>query len=82
MCDYPAIVLDNGSGMMKAGIAGDQAPSAVFSAIVGRQRKRGGSIKLVGLDAGVEKRDEVYVGDKAQVRVCECEYEYKEKASN
>ena len=71
MSDYPAIVLDNGSGMMKAGLAGEQAPSAVFSAIVGRQRKRGGSIKLVGLDPPEVEKKEVYVGAQAQVRQAE-----------
>ena len=30
-----AIVIDNGSGMMKAGFAGDDAPRAVFPSIVG-----------------------------------------------
>lgn len=36
--DFEAIVLDNGSGMMKAGVAGDDAPRAVFPAVVGRPR--------------------------------------------
>ena len=35
-----AIVLDNGSGMCKAGFAGDDAPRAVFPSIVGRPRQR------------------------------------------
>jgi actin-related protein len=30
------LVIDNGSGMCKAGFAGDDAPRAVFSSIVGR----------------------------------------------
>ena len=33
-----AIVIDNGSGMCKAGFAGDDAPRAVFPALVGRPR--------------------------------------------
>ena len=33
--DVTALVLDNGSGMCKAGFAGDDAPRAVFPAIVG-----------------------------------------------
>ena len=37
-----AIVLDNGSGMCKAGFAGDDAPRAVFPSIVGRPRQRCG----------------------------------------
>lgn len=34
--DIPAVVIDNGSGMMKAGFAGDDAPIAIFPTIVGR----------------------------------------------
>ena len=30
------IVIDNGSGMVKAGFAGEDAPRAVFPAVVGR----------------------------------------------
>lgn len=36
--DVAAIVIDNGSGMCKAGFAGDDAPRAVFPSIVGRPR--------------------------------------------
>jgi len=32
------VVIDNGSGMVKAGIAGEEAPRAVFPAIVGRPK--------------------------------------------
>jgi len=40
MCDdeVTALVCDNGSGMCKAGFAGDDAPRAVFPSIVGRPR--------------------------------------------
>ena len=40
MCDedVAALVVDNGSGMCKAGFAGDDAPRAVFSSVVGRPR--------------------------------------------
>ena len=31
-----AIVIDNGSGRCKAGFAGEDAPRAVFSSVVGR----------------------------------------------
>jgi actin beta/gamma 1 len=34
--EVSAIVIDNGSGMCKAGFAGDDAPRAVFSSVVGR----------------------------------------------
>ena len=33
--DIPAVVIDNGSGTCKAGFAGDDAPRAVFPAMVG-----------------------------------------------
>lgn len=47
MCDedIAALVVDNGSGMCKAGFAGDDAPRAVFPSIVGRPRHQ------VGLDS-------------------------------
>ena len=32
------IVIDNGSGMVKAGFAGDDAPRAVFPSVTGRAR--------------------------------------------
>lgn len=40
MCDddLVALVIDNGSGMCKAGFAGDDAPRAVFPSLVGRPR--------------------------------------------
>ena len=36
--ENPAVVLDNGSGMCKAGFGGDDAPRAVFPAMVGRAK--------------------------------------------
>jgi hypothetical protein len=39
--EISAIVCDNGSGMVKAGFAGDDAPRAVFPSIVGRPRHQG-----------------------------------------
>lgn len=36
--DVASLVVDNGSGMCKAGFAGDDAPRAVFPSIVGRPR--------------------------------------------
>lgn len=41
MCDdeeTTALVCDNGSGLVKSGFAGDDAPRAVFPSIVGRPR--------------------------------------------
>jgi len=62
MCDdeeeSAALVVDNGSGMCKAGFAGDDAPRAVFPSIVGRPRH-------VGVMVGMGQKD-AYVGDEAQ----------------
>ena len=33
--EKPALVVDNGSGMVKAGFSGDDAPRSVFPSIVG-----------------------------------------------
>lgn len=38
--DVSALVVDNGSGMCKAGFAGDDAPIAIFASVVGRPRYR------------------------------------------
>ena len=40
MCDedVAALVIDNGSGLCKAGFAGDDAPRAVFPSIVGHPK--------------------------------------------
>ena len=46
MCDdeeTTALVCDNGSGLVKAGFAGDDAPRAVFPSIVGRPRHQASS---------------------------------------
>lgn len=53
MCDddVAALVIDNGSGMCKAGFAGDDAPRAVFPSIVGRPRHQG---VMVGMGQKVD----------------------------
>ena len=38
MAETNAIVIDNGSGMCKAGVSGDDAPRASFPAMVGRTK--------------------------------------------
>lgn len=45
--EQAAIVIDNGSGMCKAGVAGDDAPSASFPSVVGRPKMPG---IMVGMD--------------------------------
>jgi len=45
--EMTAVVLDNGSGLVKCGFAGDDAPRAVFPSIVGRPRHQG---VMVGME--------------------------------
>ena len=56
--EYMAVVIDNGSGMVKAGFAGDDAPRSVFSSVVGKPKVPG---IMIGLD-----QKEAYVGNEAQ----------------
>lgn len=51
-------VVDNGSGVVKAGFSEEDAPRAIFPSVIGRPKNPGA---LVGLDS----KDE-YIGDEAQ----------------
>ena len=53
-----ALVVDHGSGMCKAGFAGDDAPRAVFPSIVGGPRHQ-------RVMVGMGQKDS-YVGNEAQ----------------
>jgi actin beta/gamma 1 len=52
------MVVDNGSGMCKAGFSGDDGPRCCFPSIVGRP-------KVPGVMVGMDQKDS-YVGDEAQ----------------
>eukprot|EP01084_Bolivina_argentea_P162922 283479_1 len=55
-----AIVIDNGSGYIKAGFAGNNLPNIAFPSVVGRPRHKG---VMVGM-----RQHDVYVGDEAQAK--------------
>ncbi|OWF53830.1 actin, cytoplasmic-like [Mizuhopecten yessoensis] len=56
--ELSALIIDNGSGMCKAGFAGDDAPRSVFPSLVGRPRYE---IVMTGMGG-----KDCYVGDEAQ----------------
>ncbi|KAJ1141855.1 hypothetical protein NDU88_008183 [Pleurodeles waltl] len=58
--EIPAVIFDNGSGLCKAGIAGDNAPRSVITSIVGRSK-----VKSTMLGAG---QKEYYIGEEAQCK--------------
>jgi len=55
--EVSAIVIDNGSGMVKAGFSGEDAPRAVFPALVGRPH-------YTAIMPGMGNKDS-YIGDEA-----------------
>ncbi|XP_053407333.1 actin, cytoplasmic-like isoform X1 [Mercenaria mercenaria] len=58
--EIAAVVVDNGSGMCKAGFAGDDAPRVAFPAVTGRPRYE---IVMAGMGGKYS-----YVGDEAQAK--------------
>jgi hypothetical protein len=56
----PVFLYTAGSGMVKAGFSGEDAPRAVFSSIIGRPRH---TMAMLGMG-----QKEFYVGDEAQSR--------------
>lgn len=68
--DVAAVVIDNGSGMTKAGFSGDDAPKSAFPAIVGVPR-----FKKVGPKQEVE----IFVGEDAIAKKSVCTLHYPVK---
>ncbi|KAI0561795.1 actin [Gracilaria domingensis] len=60
MSSKQAVVIDNGSGRCKSGMAGEDAPKAVFPAVIGKPKQK-------GIMVGTGQKDE-YVGDAAMAR--------------
>lgn len=80
MCDddVAALVVDNGSGMCKAGFAGDDAPRAVFPSIVGRPRHQ------VSINIHLMHRyDDTILGDfqKFVFKIYNCTFHFIERNS-
>ncbi|KEP60063.1 UNVERIFIED_CONTAM: actin like protein ALP1 [Hammondia hammondi] len=59
----PAVIIDNGSGYMKAGLASQEEPSAVFPTIVGRPRRR--FVDLYAAKGDGDSSGAVFVGEEA-----------------
>ncbi|GAX78343.1 hypothetical protein CEUSTIGMA_g5785.t1 [Chlamydomonas eustigma] len=58
--DSQCVVCDNGTGMVKAGFAGEDAPRSVFSSVIGRPRHQ---MAMLGMG-----QKEFYIGDEAQAK--------------
>ena len=56
-----ALVIDNGSGMVKSGFAGDDGPRAVFPSVLGQQRQTVMDVSMLRIHGEAE-----YIGDEAQ----------------
>lgn len=63
------IVIDNGSGMVKAGFAGEDHPCAVFSSIIGYP-------KVSNQMVGVSNSKTYFIGDEAQQKRGVCTIKY------
>jgi len=55
--ESPAVIIDNGSGMVKAGFSGEESPNAVFPSVVGVPKNESAMI-------GVSQKEH-YIGEEA-----------------
>ncbi len=53
-----ALIIDNGTGTIKAGLAGEDAPRSIFPTVVGKP-------KMPGLMVGLDQKD-VYIGNEVK----------------
>ena len=60
MAELEPLVIDNGSGMVKAGFGGDDAPRSVFPSICGRPKYHGA---MVGMS-----NKKLFIGDEAMAK--------------
>ena len=60
MSEGQTVVIDNGSGMVKAGFAGEEAPRCVFPAMVGRPKHQ------PAMQVGNQKSE--YIGEEANAK--------------
>ncbi|XP_042496524.1 actin, clone 302-like [Macadamia integrifolia] len=67
--DNPPIILDSGSGTIKAGFAGEEAPRTVFPTFVG-------GLKYDGPLFEIDQRKKNYIGDDAKINRGICTLRY------
>lgn len=63
-----ALIIDNGTGTIKAGLAGEDAPRSIFPSIVGKP-------KMPGLMVGLDQKD-VYIGHEVKEKRSILKLEY------
>ncbi|KAM8927472.1 actin-like [Pelodytes ibericus] len=56
--DLPAVIFDNGSGLCKAGLSGENSPKSVITSVIGRSR-----VQCTMLGTG---QKDFYIGEEAQ----------------